>query len=275
MGNVNAGIRFDAPQVVGNLIIVTGRVDNSQIFNTADGATHNKGFIDVSNFMREVLSFRYVSTQPIDLQPLTLGTNLDDSSGTPISDGKGGFTNEVYINVPVIGGSGTGMQVARVTVDTSTVANTMRIQDSNLIYSSDKTEQSAAGRGYQVGEVVTLNIPTTSGTDKPKFRIVPAGMITDKHPVSPDNLPAKNLIYHTSSQPARQVTRPGVEFIEERNKVYLRGPITNEDLTEVGGIGLGGAPTAQVGVQLPQLFETGEPQRVIFGHFKFIIIGRR
>jgi len=156
-------------------------------------------------------------------------------------------------------------------VDTRFVANTVQKQDSNLIYSSDKTEQSAAGRGYQVGEIVTLDIPTTSGTDKPKCRIVPAGMMTDKHFISPANLPAKNLIYHTSSQPARQVTRPGVEFIEERNKVYLRGPVTNEDLTEVGGL----FAAAQVGVQLPQLFETGEPQRAIFGHFKFIIIGRR
>ncbi len=269
MSNVNAGIRFDAPQVAGNLIIVTGRVDNSQIFNTADGATHNKGFIDVSNFMREVLSFRYVSTQPIDLQYMSLGANLDDSAGIPISDGKGGFTNDVYINVPVIGGSGTGMQVARVAVDTRDVTNTMRKQDSNLIYSSDKTEQSAAGRGYQVGELVALNIPTTSGSAKPMCRIVPAGLITVNHFLSPENQPQHMEIFHASSQPARQVTRPGSVLIEERNKVYLRGPVTNEDLAE------GNSAGSNAGVQLPQRFETGDSQRTIFGHFKFVIIGRR
>jgi len=266
MSNVNAGIRFDAPQVAGNLIIITGRVDNSQILNTADGATHNKGLIDVSNFMREVLSFRYVSTQPIDLQYMTLGTNLDDDAGALSS---GGRTDETYINVPVIGGSGTGMQVARVMVDTRFVANTVQKQDSNLIYSSNKTEQSAAGRGYQVGELVTLNIPTTSGTDKPKCRIVPAGLITTNHALSPENHPQQMEMFHASSQPARQVTRPGSVLIEERNKVYLRGPVTTEDLDKENSAG------TNAGVQLPQRFETGDSQRTIFGHFKFIIIGRR
>ena len=263
MSNVNAGIRFDAPQVAGNLIIITGRVDNSQILNTADGDTHNKGLIDVSNFMREVLSFRYVSTQPIDLQHITLGTNLDSDAGALSS---GGGTDDTYINVPVIGGSGTGMQVAQVVVDARSVPNTVQKQGTNLIYSNNKTRQSAAGRGYQVGEIVTLDIQTTSGTDKPKCRIVPAGLITANHLISPTNQPQKLQIFHASSQPTRRVTSPASDFVEERNRVYLRGPVTNEDLTEGAN---------NVGIQLPNRFDAGDSQRTIFGHFKFIIIGRR
>ena len=170
----------------------------------------------------------------------------------------------------MLGGSGTGMQVALVLVDTRNVPGTIQKQECSLIYSDKTTRQSAAGRGYQVGEIVELDIPTTSGTDRPKCRIVPAGWIARTHSFSPANEPQKAIIIHSSSQPTRQVTKPASTFIEERNKVYLRGPVTNGDvhnLTE--------NPVNQVGLQLPSTITDGESQRAIFGHFKFIIIGRR
>lgn len=257
MGNTK--ITFNAPQVVGNLVVVTGRIDNchlSQQASTGDFTNHDRGVIDVSNYMREVLAFKSVTTQPIDLHVVHRGTNLDTSS-------------DAYTNVSVTGGFGTGMQIGRILIDTRVISGTMDVDTASYVASGSDDADTLLGTGYRMGDIVTAQVPVASGTDRPKFRIMPAGAMARSYIAGGG--PDFNHLLLCSAQPSRFVKTAGFTGIpieEIRNKVYFRGFIPVQELRAEPG-------TTPSGLNA---FNNANPmsnRNSIAGHAKFIIIGRR
>ena len=250
----NAKITFDAPQVVGNLVVVTGRIDNCHLTSapSGDATVHSEGLIDVSDYMKEVLAFKTVTTQPIDLHIVHRGTNLDESGG--------GFHNEVSVT----GGNGSGMQIGAINVLTRDIAGAVDIAGSpNFLISGDPARQTLLGTGYKMGDIVTAQVPVASGTDRPKFRIMPAGAMARSYVAGGG--PDFNHLLLCSAQPSRIVTTLlTTPETEERTKVYIKGHTPTQEVN--GGI----AP--HTGIVSPPVTNS---RTSIAAHAKFIIIGRR
>ena len=269
----DAKIRFDAPQVVGNLVVVTGRMDNCQTTTNTDEShhhssnTHNQGVIDVSPFMREVLSYKFVTTQPLDLVLINRGSNLSKTGG------EGGSNR--YENVSVTGGSGSGMKLGYLAVGTRSPSDG-RLETINELFFNNKPERQAElGTGYQVGDIVTADIPTTSGTDKPQFRIVPAGARVNTTIVNSGALQFKQVLL-SSTQPKRKVTYqsaggPNRLHTEHRDQVRLIGPYVAETTFATNRVGTSGP----MGTNLGGAAFGNQEGNSIFGHAKFVIIGKR
>lgn len=271
----DAKIRFDAPQVVGNLVVVTGRIDNCQTTTNTDGIhhhsgnTHNQGVIDVSPFMREVLSYKFVTTQPLDLVLINRGSNLSKTGGD-------GGSNR-YENVSVTGGSGSGMKLGYLTVGERSPSDGRLEPLNQMLFNFKVPRQAELGTGYQVGDIVTADIPTTSGTDKPQFRIVPAGGRV-KTSDSSSNSGAFHFkqVLLSSTQPKRKVTYQSAGgsnrlHTEHRDQVRLIGPYVTETTQSTGRVGISG-PMGESSVGGAFSNQEGNS---IFGHAKFIIIGKR
>ena len=253
----NTKLTFDAPQVVGNLVVVTGRIDNCHLAQTVSTGelTHDRGVIDVSDYMKEVLAFKSVSTQPIDLHVVHRGTNLDTSIDT-------------YTNVSVTGGNGTGMQIGRVSVDARNIAGTMMMEIGGFVATGINNTDTLLGTGYRMGDIVTAQVPVASGTDRPKFRIMPAGAMARSFIAGGG--PDFNHLLLCSAQPSRLVKTAGFTGVpneEIRNQVYLRGHIPVQELQATPG----GTPS---GLDNPNNVLPFQ-RTSIAGHAKFIIIGRR
>jgi hypothetical protein len=264
----DAKIRFDAPQVVGNLVVVTGRIDNCQRISNGSnlfhhsGNTHNQGLIDVSPFMREVLSFRFVTTQPLDLVLINNGSNLSTTGGVNGS--------HRYDEVPVTGGSGSGMKIGALIVETrAPLAGTLSLSG-GIIFNGDEGKQATLGTGYQVGDIVTADIPTTSGTDKPQFRIVPAGARVHTSDSTLGNNQFKQTLL-SSTQSKRRVSRVSTLHTEHRDQVRLIGPYVGETTFATDRVGISGPMGQRSG---GAAFGDQEGNS-IFGHAKFVIIGKR
>jgi len=142
------GVTFNRPEVIGNLVMITGKYVPEVSSNNFVGSAS----LDFSPYFRELVDVKYVIEQGKDIVCVKVGTGISSASYHQVA---------LTTTADKVGSTGTGMQI-KVNISSTAV----NLSKAMIILNQ--------GEGYEFGEIITAECGV--GANNPKFMVVPKSL---------------------------------------------------------------------------------------------------